>query len=205
MDQACATLTDTGGEAGVPCEIPSSPWSLGATNSDGFPEDRDEHLEELADPGEPESQDVPDSMTSQRDDSSFFPPAAKRLKTDSKEKEKRPIADEEEAQRMTALLSSLSKEQLTRYALYRQSAFPKALIKSLMQSIAGRSMSQNVVITMAGLAKVFVGEVVEEALDVCEKWGEMPPLQPKHLREAVRRLNSKGRIPSTKYKKIRFF
>ncbi|XP_016092137.1 transcription initiation factor TFIID subunit 11 [Sinocyclocheilus grahami] len=137
--------------------------------------------------------------------SSLHPPPAKKLKVEhDKKKEKRQKVDEDEIQKMQVLVSSFSEEQLNRYEMYRRSAFPKAAIKRLVQSITGSSVSQNVVIAMSGISKVFAGEIVEEALDVCEKWGDMPPLQPKHMREAVRRLKSREQTPNTKHKHILF-
>ncbi|XP_036736216.2 transcription initiation factor TFIID subunit 11 isoform X2 [Manis pentadactyla] len=209
MDNACESLTEKGGEAGASEETSAVPGGAAATDTEGIPEEAeggDADLKEASlEESQLKSQDISDLTGVEREDSALLTPAAKKMKIDTKEKkEKKQKVDEDEIQKMQILVSSFSEEQLNRYEMYRRSAFPKAAIKRLIQSITGTSVSQNVVIAMSGISKVFVGEVVEEALDVCEKWGELPPLQPKHMREAVRRLKSKGQIPNSKHKKIIF-
>ncbi|XP_055988263.1 transcription initiation factor TFIID subunit 11 [Sorex fumeus] len=215
MESKCESPAEKGEDTGESGEAAAAaaaaPAAPRAADTDGVPEETDadgdgDAKEAGAEEGEPKSQDISDLTAAEREDSSLLTPAAKKLKIDTKEKkEKKQKVDEDEIQKMQILVSSFSEEQLNRYEMYRRSAFPKAAIKRLIQSITGTSVSQNVVIAMSGISKVFVGEVVEEALDVCEKWGEMPPLQPKHMREAVRRLKSKGQIPNSKHKKIIFF
>ncbi|KAF7253257.1 Transcription initiation factor TFIID subunit 11 [Varanus komodoensis] len=207
------------------------PSVLAAEEAERLEKDAGEVKEEGL-PVENKSKDTSDLVLGETEESISQSGTAKKIKIEIKEKkEKKHKVDEDEIQKMQILVSSFSEEQLNRYEMYRRSAFPKAAIKRLIQSITGTSVSQNVVIAMSGISKVFVGEVVEEgkyqknnleldpspgsgykshvcfvcaALDVCEKWGESPPLQPKHMREAVRRLKSRGQIPNSKYKKILF-
>ncbi|XP_065086739.1 transcription initiation factor TFIID subunit 11 [Ochlerotatus camptorhynchus] len=113
-----------------------------------------------------------------------------------KELKSKKVMEEEELEKMQVLVSNFTEEQLDRYEMYRRAAFPKAAVKRLMQTITGCSVSQNVVIAMSGIAKVFVGEMVEEALDVMERTGETGAIQPKYLREAVRQIRARGQIPS---------
>ena len=110
--------------------------------------------------------------------------------------------DEEANIKLQVLVSNFSDEQLDRYETYRRSAFSKVSIKRMMHSITGSVPSSNVVIAIAGIAKVFVGEIVEEALDIQrqELNGEQKttPLEPKHLREAYRRMQTNHPGPPTR-------
>jgi transcription initiation factor TFIID subunit 11 len=133
---------------------------------------------------------------------------AKQAKTDPresgmlrKEKKEETECQERDRKNMQALVAAFSSEQNDRYEFYRRSAFSKPAIKRLMQNVAGVSVPANAVIAMAGMTKVFVGEVVEEALDVRDKLRDDGPVQPKHLREAVRRLKRKGSVPTARFEK----
>jgi transcription initiation factor TFIID subunit 11 len=109
--------------------------------------------------------------------------------------------DVAERQKLQLLISHLSEEQLNRYEVYRRASFPKASVRRIVQTVGGCTVSQNAVIAMAGIAKMHVGEIVETALDVKEEWGESGPVQPKHLREATRRLRNKATTTPSKYRK----
>ena len=69
---------------------------------------------------------------------------------------------------MLRIVNAFSEEQVDRYELFRRSCFPRNQIKRLMQQVSNTQVNQQVCIAMAGVAKVFVGELVEEALKAME-------------------------------------
>lgn len=55
----------------------------------------------------------------------------------------------------------------------------------------GQPVNANMAIIGAGISKVFVGELIEMASEVCASWGDAlggAPLLPSHIREAYRRM-----------------
>ncbi|KAJ8908144.1 hypothetical protein NDN08_008238 [Rhodosorus marinus] len=95
-------------------------------------------------------------------------------------------------------VSQLGPEQMNRYEFYRKSDLKQHKIKKLLTS---RNLipvtippSDPFIIAVKGLAKVFVGEIVENALDIQKEWGDAGALHPKHLREAYRRMDRDGNI-----------
>ena len=125
----------------------------------------------------------------------------------AEEQEEKGEDDSQDAQKiqrekMQLLVSAFSNAQQDQYEIFRRSTSPKSGIRKIMQSICGGTVPQNAVIAMAGITKVYVGEVIEAACQARDSVGEEGPLQPKHIREAVRRLKKDNKIPNSRYKRV---
>ncbi|KAL2480861.1 putative Histone-fold [Abeliophyllum distichum] len=97
---------------------------------------------------------------------------------------------------MQTILSQFTEGQMSRYESFRRSGFQKSNMKRLLTSITGSAkISMPMTIVVSGIAKMFVGELVETARIVMAERKESGPIRPCHMREAYRRLKLEGKIP----------
>ncbi|KAL2911947.1 transcription initiation factor TFIID subunit 11 [Polyrhizophydium stewartii] len=99
-----------------------------------------------------------------------------------------PATTEEDREAIKALLDTFSPDQLQRYEMYRRAHLPKAAVRKFLMSVVG-TVPASAGIIVGGCAKLFVGEIVESALEFMEELGEPEgtPIRPDHIREAFRR------------------
>ena len=84
---------------------------------------------------------------------------------------------------------------MARYEIFRRSHLnPNGVKRVLEKVIPASECSNEVVIAFGGAAKLFAGEIVEMAREVMEQRQEKGQIQPRHLREAYRRLSLDGKI-----------
>lgn len=102
----------------------------------------------------------------------------------------------EDKKHLEKILSTMDEAELQRYETFRRSNFSKSLIKKFISSVIGQAVNPNLVIAVSGIAKVFVGEMIEVAKQVQREYGEEGPLLPSHIHEAHRRIYDK--IPNMK-------
>ncbi|KAJ2785704.1 transcription initiation factor TFIID subunit 11 [Coemansia javaensis] len=95
------------------------------------------------------------------------------------------------------LWKQMSDEQRMRYGVYRRSALNKATVKRLVSQVLNQQVSSTVTFVVAGFAKVFVGEIVERAVQIQAARGEQGPLLPDHLREAYRLYKKESLAPDS--------
>lgn len=96
-------------------------------------------------------------------------------------------------------VARLNPAQLQRYEQYRRSDLKNIKVKRLLVALNPllAKSSDQYVISVKGLAKLFVGDIVENAIQVKNSLGDQGALRPKHLREAYRRLRKAGAVPGS--------
>ncbi|PSS05049.1 Transcription initiation factor TFIID subunit like [Actinidia chinensis var. chinensis] len=104
--------------------------------------------------------------------------------------------DPDKMAKMQSILSQFTEEQMSRYESFRRSGFQKANMKRLLASLTGSAkISIPMTIVVSGIAKMFVGDLVEAARVVMTERRESGPIRPCHIREAYRRLKLEGKVP----------
>ncbi|XP_055809828.1 transcription initiation factor TFIID subunit 11-like isoform X1 [Solanum dulcamara] len=105
-------------------------------------------------------------------------------------------SDPDKLAKMQSILSQFTEEQMTRYESFRRSGFQKSNMKRLLTSITGSAkISIPMTIVVSGIAKMFVGELIETAKMVMSERKDTGPIRPCHIRESYRRLKLEGKIP----------
>eukprot|EP00917_Polyrhabdina_sp_WS-2016_P003754 GHVP01008590.1.p1 GENE.GHVP01008590.1~~GHVP01008590.1.p1 ORF type:complete len:140 (-),score=36.84 GHVP01008590.1:102-521(-) len=120
---------------------------------------------------------------------------------------------EESRARTNIVLKTLSESQMERYVAFKQSSIPKKEVKRIISNTVDTPIAQTsekqFIIGVAGVAKIFVGELIEKAHEVAEEMGELffpsdkmtedtlLPLRPEHIIEAYRRLSEDDPILKT--------
>ncbi|CUM64570.1 uncharacterized protein PRCAT00002177001 [Priceomyces carsonii] len=74
---------------------------------------------------------------------------------------------EQEKQRL--IISNLSDDQMERFEAYRRMTVNKPSLKKVCGGVLGHSLPQNLTVVLAGLSKLFLGEIITRAQEVKER------------------------------------
>ena len=93
----------------------------------------------------------------------------------------------------------MSEDQLTRFEFFVRSHLPRNKIKDIiiakLGSKSGKEVTDEMAIVVGSLAKLFCGELIEQATAVLRDHGSgKDGVEAKHVTEAIRRMQRDGRI-----------
>jgi len=116
-------------------------------------------------------------------------------------------AELEKKERMDALAylmnTQFTEDQYERYEFYKKSGLPSGSIRKVVNHVTNQSQGQNKVITaFRGIAKTYVGQIIEEARRVQERQGQKGPLLPEHVRESHRIWQKQRESPGSQKRKL---
>lgn len=97
---------------------------------------------------------------------------------------------EAEKKNLAILLDALTPEQSSRYDFFKRAKLNKPMVRKIVNQTLSQSVPPNVITTISGYTKVFVGELIERARTVQEEWAEV---EDRNAIEEIKRERSKKR------------
>uniref|UniRef100_A0AC35TR51 TAFII28 domain-containing protein n=1 Tax=Rhabditophanes sp. KR3021 TaxID=114890 RepID=A0AC35TR51_9BILA len=107
------------------------------------------------------------------------------------------LSDEDDLIRLKLqlLVANFDKVQMERFEIYRRANFPRTIVRKIILETTRCAVNDTVAISIAGMAKVFVGELIEEALDIQKSLKDnQESLLPRHLELAYDSLQNQGKL-----------
>jgi transcription initiation factor TFIID subunit 11 len=106
------------------------------------------------------------------------------------------IKVDEDQQRFFNILDKATPEQKRRYDEFHLTYFynptdterQNERFEGIVRNILGTNTSEDILLITAAAAKIYVGELIEAALEVSKENDDTGPIKPFHLQEARRRL-----------------
>ena len=97
---------------------------------------------------------------------------------------------EEDKKRL--LIANFTDKQMERFEAYRRMTVNKPGVKKICNSVLGHSIPQNIAVILAGISKLFLGEVITKALEIQERENKARLILDIHERKKQKReiLNS---------------
>lgn len=106
----------------------------------------------------------------------------------------------EKEKQYASLLKTLHDKELDRYEAFRRSSLPRGKMRKLLMSISGQTINdEKVLIVVCSLAKMFVGELIEEAREMATMEGYEGPLLRAHIHHAYTLMEGEGHV---KHKRV---
>lgn len=110
------------------------------------------------------------------------------------------IRRKEKEKQYAALLKTLHDKELDRYEAFRRSNLSRGRMRKLLMSISGQTINdEKILIVVCCLAKMFVGELIEEAREMATMEGYEGPLLRAHIHHAYTLMESEGHV---KHKRV---
>eukprot|EP00762_Andalucia_godoyi_P000303 ANDGO_03188.mRNA.1 Transcription initiation factor TFIID subunit 11 len=97
-------------------------------------------------------------------------------------------------ERANELMKNMTPEQKERFEAARFSFLDFTTVRKIAETVVGEKINDDVAMAIAGVAKLYLGDLIEQALEEQEAIAEEGPLSPDDVREAWKSLHRQGRI-----------